>query len=217
MKRSLAARAVGAAIWACGALLLFGAVATVRATWDGQRELALSDAAFDANDLRGAVQHARRAASAYVPGGPHVERAHARLLAVARGAEAAGKPDVALLAWQAERAAVLESASLVQPFPERLEEANRNLARLSAMKATDEPARTELLERLFKEAQNESARRAPWGVLLPGGLLLAAAGLWWFGARALTADGRISWLRGRWGILLLACGAGLWALGALRG
>jgi hypothetical protein len=217
MRRSLAARALSAVLWTGAALLLFGAVATVRATWDGQRELEQSDAAFDANDLRGAVQHARRAASAYVPGAAHVERAHARLLAVARGAEAAGEPDVALLAWQAERAAVLESASLIQPFPERLEEANRNLARLSAMKTTDEPARGEVLQRLFKEAQSEGARRAPWGGLLPAGLLLAAAGMWWFGARALTADGRISWERGRWGILLFACGAGLWAVGAFHG
>jgi hypothetical protein len=217
MTRQLAARAMSAAFWTCGGLLLFGAVATARATWDGERELALSDAAFDSNDLRGAIQHARRSASAYVPGASHVERAHARLLAVARGAEAAGKPDVALLAWQAERAAVLESASLFQPFPERLEEANRNLARLTAMKTEGDPARGELLERLFKEAQSESARRAPFGALLPSGLALAAVGMWWFGARAVSEDGRISWLRGRWGILLFVCGAGLWALGTFRG
>jgi hypothetical protein len=119
--------------WALAGLVLFTGVATLRAVLDGEREIAASDAAFDQNDLHGAIAHARRAASAYALGAPHVERGYARLLAVARGAEATGQTDVAMLAWQAQRAAVLESASLWQPFPERLEEANRNLARLSAL------------------------------------------------------------------------------------
>ncbi len=207
-------RALG---WATSVLALFGGVATLRAVLDGEREIAASDAAFDANDLHGTIQHARRAASAYAPGAPHVERGYRRLLAVARGAEATGRPELAMLAWQAERAAVLESASFWRPFPERLEEANRNLARLSASKNLAESERTEAALRLFKLAQAESAERPPWGALLAAGLLVAALGLAWFAARALAADGRIQWLRGRWGLLTFALGAALWALAAFRG
>lgn len=216
-ERARATKLLAWAVWGSSGLVLFVGVATLRAVLDGERELAQSDAAFDANDLHGAIQHARRAASAYAPGAPHVERGYARLLAVARGAEAAGKPDIAMLAWQAERAAVLESASILHPFPERLDEANRNLARLSALKTGAEPERNELAQRLFKAAQEESAARGSWGSLLAGGLLVAGAGLGWFAHAALGADGRIQWLRGRWGLLTFGLGAALWALAAFRG
>jgi hypothetical protein len=208
---------VRALAWAAAVLVLFAGVATLRAVLDGEREIAASDAAFDANDLHATIQHARRAASAYAPGAPHVERGYQRLLAVARGAEATGRPEIAMLAWQAERAAVLESASLLQPFPERLEEANRNLARLSASKTLAEAERTETAQRLFKQAQSEGSGRAPWGALLAGGLLVAGLGLGWFAARALGPNGRIEWLRGRWGLLTFVCGAALWAAAAFHG
>lgn len=203
--------------WLVSALLLFLAVATVRALMDGEREIERSDAAFDANDLHGAIQHARRAASAYVPGAEHVERGYARLLAIARGAEAAGQPDVALLAWQAQRAAVLESASVLRPNTARLEEANRNLARLQAAKTAPEGERAELAKRLFARAQERRDARTPWGALLAGGLALAAAGVAWFALSAVGEDGRVSWLRGRWGLLTLALGAALWAAAAFHG
>src|SRR6188768_2257036 len=142
---------LGLLAWSICVLLLLAGVATLRAVLDGEREIAASDAAFDANDLHATIQHARRAASAYAPGASHVERGYQRLLAVARGAEATGRPELAMLAWQAERAAVLESASLWHPFSERLEEANRNLARLSASKSLAEGERRETAQRLFKE------------------------------------------------------------------
>lgn len=202
--------------WALSALVLFLAVATLRAVLDGEREIMASDAAFDANDLHASIQHARRAASAYAPRAPHVERGYERLLAIARGAEASGQTDVALLAWQAQRAAVLESQSILRPFPERLEEANRNLARLQAAKTAAEAERTEVAQRLFRNAQGREAR-APWGALLAAGLLLAAGGLGWFAAAGVAADGTIHWLRGRWGLVTVALGAALWAAAAFHG
>jgi hypothetical protein len=216
---SAKARALSGIAWLLSGVLLFVGVATLRAVLDGEREIAASDAAFDANDLHGAIQHARRAASAYAPGAPHVEHGYARLLAVARGAEASGQPAVAMLAWQAERAAVLESASLLHPFPDRLEEANRNLARLSAgaNKTGAESERVETAQRLFKQAQSQSSERAPWGALLAAGLGVAGAGLAWFAARALAPNGRIEWLRGRYGLLTFVLGAALWALSAFHG
>jgi hypothetical protein len=204
-------------VWIVAALALFAGVATLRAVLDGERELAASDAAFDANDLQGAIEHARRAASAYAPGAPHVERSYQRLLAIARGGEATGQAAVAMQAFQAERAAVLESASLFQPFPERLEEANRNLARLSAGKGGAEAERGETARRLFERAQTERSGRTPWGACLAVGLLLSALGLAWFGAQALRSEGRIDWLRGRWGALVFGLGAALWAFAALHG
>jgi len=207
-------RALG---WAASLAVLFAGVATLRAVLDGEREIAASDAAFDANDLHATIQHARRAASAFVPGAPHVERGYLRLRAVARGAEVTGRPEIAMLAWQAERAAVLESASFWQPFPERLEEANRNLSRLSASKSLAEAERTATAQRLFKLAQLQSAEQAPWGALLAAGLLVAALGLAWFAARALAPNGRIEWLRGRWAILTFGLGVALWAAAAFHG
>lgn len=218
MTRSSTGRAaLSISMWGACALLLFAFVATLRAVLDGEREVQASDVAFDANDLHASIQHARRAASAYAPGAPHVRRGYERLLAIARGAEATGQVEVAVLAWQAQRAAVLESASLVRPFPERLEEANRNLARLEASKSAAEPGRPELGQRLFKQAQEKSRERLPWGGLLAAGLLLAALGVAGFAARALGPDGKIHWLRGRFGLLAFALGSALWALAAFRG
>lgn len=210
-------RALGLVIWTGAALILFASVATLRAVLDGEREVAASDAAFDANDLHGAIEHARRAASAYAPGAPHVERGYARLRAVARGAEASGRPELAMLAYQAQRAAVLESASIVQPFPARLEEANRNLARLAAGKGAGERERADAAQRLFRQAQAQGGGHSAWGALLAAGLLVSAAGLAWFGWRALRPSGRIEWLRGSWGLIAFALGAGLWAVAAFYG
>lgn len=72
-------------------------------TGRGQHEMSESDRAFHDGDLREAVRHARAAALAYVPGASHVQRAHARLLAIARGAEAEGNFDMARLSWDALR------------------------------------------------------------------------------------------------------------------
>lgn len=215
--RSVSARALRGASWALSALLLFLAVATLRAVIDGERELRESDAAFDANDLKGAIDHARRAASAYAPGAPHVERSYERLLAIARGAEATGQTAIAMQAYQAQRASVLESASLWQVFPERLDEANRNLARLAASQVGPATERTETARRLFERSRSERAEQNRWGAGLALGWLLAGLGVAWFAARALGAEGEIQWLRGRFGVALFGLGLALWALAALRG
>ncbi|RYZ08947.1 MAG: hypothetical protein EOO73_06550 [Myxococcales bacterium] len=122
-----------------------------------------------------------------------------------------------MLAYQAQRAAVLESKSFMQPFPGRLDEANRNLARLAAAKTAAEGEQAEAARRLFEEAQAESGAPAGWGALLAAGLLVAAAGLAGFAWRALGAGGRIDWLRGRWGIVTFVVGAALWAAAAFYG
>jgi hypothetical protein len=112
---------------------------------------------------------------------------------------------------------VLESASVYQPFPARLEEANRNLARLSAMKTGPEPERPETAKRFFKEAEARDPERLPRGALLAVGLLLAGAGIAWFGSKALLPGGGIHWSNGRWGLVTFALGLALWAAGAFHG
>ncbi len=115
-------------------LVLLGAVSlvTARAVMRGEAELRESDAAFDEGDLQGAVLHARAAALAYVPGAPHVGSAYARLEAVARGAEGEGKLDIARLAWGATRQAALETRHALSSQSQKIEEAERALARLDA-------------------------------------------------------------------------------------
>jgi hypothetical protein len=69
----------------------------------GEAAMVESDRAFHAGDLRGAVWEAKEAALAYVPGSAHVRRANDRLEAIARGAAAEGRWDLARLAWDALR------------------------------------------------------------------------------------------------------------------
>jgi len=69
----------------------------------GEAALAESDRAFHAGDLRVAVWEAKAAALAYVPGSAHVQKSTARLEAIARGAAAEGRWDLARLAWDALR------------------------------------------------------------------------------------------------------------------
>lgn len=80
-------------------LLALGAVLVRR----GEAAMAESDRAFHAGDLRGAVWEAKEASLAYVPGSEHVRRGVARLEAIARGAAAEGRWDLARLAWDALR------------------------------------------------------------------------------------------------------------------
>ncbi len=72
-------------------------------TGRGQDEMKQSDQAFHEGDLRASIRFARKAALSYVPGSSHVGAAHARLEAIARGAEAEGNFEIARLAWDSLR------------------------------------------------------------------------------------------------------------------
>jgi len=116
-------------------LIAIGAVFSARVIMEGDAELVASDAAFDRGELGPALDHARRSATLYAPGAPHVQPAYERLNAIAVGAEAAGQPKVAFLAWQAMRSAALESRHVWLPRAQELERANQNLARLERGRA----------------------------------------------------------------------------------
>ncbi len=197
--------------------VLIGAALTARVVLDGAAELVASNAAFDRGELVPSLEHARRSATLYAPGAPHVTPAYERLIAIAIGAEASGQPKVAFLAWQAVRSAALESRHVWLPRQSELDRANQNLARLEALArdATDtdhSKTQAQALSRL----NADDAPAPAWIAVLGVGFLLALAGLALAASRALEPSGKASFGRARLGLLLLAIGAACWTLAAYK-
>ena len=198
-------------------VLLIGAALSARVILEGQSELSASDAAFDAGELRPALEHARRSATLYAPGAPHVEHAYERLIAIALGAEAAGQPKTAFLAWQGVRSAALESRHVWVSHPAELERANQNLARLEALArgGTDgEQAKVQM--QAWHRLSADSAPAPGWIAVLGGGFLLALFGLGLFAFQGLDKAGKVSARRGQVGLALFAIGAACWTLAAYK-
>jgi hypothetical protein len=197
--------------------LLALAVLTARVVYDGERELRLSDAAFDRGDVRAATVHARRAAALYVPGAPHIGPAYARLTAIAVGAEAAGDQVVAKRAWGAVRGAALETRHLWVVRSSELDEANRNLARLESLAdRASGPGAARAMQEALGRLRQDDAPRTPWVAALVLGFLLAAVGLALVGWRGVTADGQIVLGNAKLGLVLAVIGAACWTLAAYR-
>jgi hypothetical protein len=156
--------ALGPVLLAASALLAF------RTVQRGEAELAASERAFDAGQVELALQHARQAAAAYVPGAQHVDAAYGRLVAIARGAELARDPELARLAWSAVRGAAWESHHVWQPRAAELREADAQLARLNGP-ALGPP-------RVF-DGPEEPGRGVSFVLALVGGASAAVLGLWW--------------------------------------
>jgi hypothetical protein len=175
-------------------VLVVFALLAQRSIERGEREMLESDRAFDAGRLELAVLHARRAATAYVPGARHVTSGFERLRAVARGAERERDVALARNAWGAVRAAAIESRHLWQPHPEALGEAEAELTRLSV----DAPA----------PAARRGLRAAPLGGLVLGA---AAALLGWGAWRGDAGQGAQQ--RPRVRLAALACLTGVIAWG----
>jgi hypothetical protein len=204
------------ALLAFSTVLIF-AVFSARVILEGESELSASDAAFDRGELATALAHARRGATLYAPGAPHVERAYERMSALALGAEAAGQPKLAFLAWQAMRSAALESRHVWLPRKGELERANRNLARLEAL-ARDSAAsdRGRSQNQALTRLSSDDAPDPAWIAVLGAGFLLALAGLALFAFRGLNRTGQVSFSRSRLGLLLFAIGAACWTLAAYK-
>ncbi|MEI9939784.1 MAG: hypothetical protein WDO69_21395 [Pseudomonadota bacterium] len=197
--------------------VLIGAVFSARVILEGESELSASDAAFDRGELGSALDHARRAATLYAPGAPHVERAYERMNALALGAEAAGQVKIAFLAWQAMRSAALESRHVWLPRRAELERANQNLARLEALardSAGSDRAKTQ--NQALTRLSADDAPAPVWIAVLGAGFLLALAGLSLFAFRGLNRTGKVSFARARLGLLLFAIGAACWTLAAYK-
>jgi len=197
--------------------VLIFALFSARVILEGGSELSASDAAFDRGELGSALDHARRAATLYAPGAPHVERAYERLNALALGAEAAGQPKIAFLAWQAMRSAALESRHVWLPRQAELERANRNLARLEALsRDSAESDRSKTQHQALTRLSADDAPAPAWIAVLGAGFLLALSGLSLFAFRGLNRAGTVSFPRARLGLLLFAIGAACWTLAAYK-
>jgi hypothetical protein len=214
---SVAARALARLALLAFFVVLIGGVLTARVILEGQSELAASDAAFDRGDLRPALEHARRSATLYAPGAAHVDRAYERLLAVAQGAEAAGQPKIAFLAWQSVRSAALESRHVWIPRSSELERANQNLSRLEAVsQKTDDASLSKEQARALSRLNEDDAPAPAWIALLGAGFVLALIGLGLFAFHGLDRAGALSLPRARVGLLLLGIGAACWTLAAYK-
>jgi hypothetical protein len=184
----------GFAIAAALGLALFALLAE-RTRDRGRRSIEESERAFDAGQLQLAREHARAAATAYVPGAEHVTLGYARLRAIARGAERARDIELASSAWRAMRAAATESGHLWRPHEEEFREADRELARLAGASPPLAPA---------------LALAGPRPAVA-GGLVLGAAatlvGLWGLFGSESGDSGEPRWSRLRLPMLLGLLGA----------
>ena len=112
-----------------GVLVVVVAVLAFRMLLGGRAEL---ERAMTAADEPARVRHLRRAMAYYLPLSPYVRRAEAQLLALARAAEAKGRPQAALAIYRELRSAIVRLRSLYQPFAEDLAPIAPRIAALSA-------------------------------------------------------------------------------------
>lgn len=199
------------------AFLVFGAgVVAGRTLLSGHTALEQAERAFDSGDLRESVRQARRAATFALPGAPHVDLAYRRLVVIARGAEASGRPHLAAFAWSSIRSAAIETAAPGWGVRPELELANRNLARLASRLGpggVEDPK----LEREMLGTLERPPAQSPWGLALwGGGACLVALGLLWGGRRGLTREGGIVGRHLLIGALCVVIGAACWTLASYR-
>lgn len=194
-------------------VLASAGAASLRTLLLGSEALAAAEAAFDQGELAESIREARRAAAMTVPGATHVDAAYARLQVIARGAEAAGKNEVAVSAWEATRGAALESRHPCgAPRPE-LARANENLARLRAQNTArrESPERTAALEReLLRALERPTGASALATSLVALGFALAVLGTAWGAWRGISRDGRVFGRQLVFGATLVAIGLACW-------
>jgi hypothetical protein len=186
------------------------AALTARMIVDGEAELRASDAAFDRGDLAESTLHARRAATLYAPGAPHVTAAFERMRAIALGAESQGDVNMARRAWGSIRGAALETRHFAVPHSAELALANVNLARLTASsRGGDRPTASRILAR-------DETPRAPWVLVLGLGFSLFAAGLGLAARRGISPSGEMSRKALALAGLLALFGVAFWTLAVYR-
>ena len=180
--------------------LLFGAIAavlilgtlSVRAVWEGRSALSKGDDAAEANDPDGAIRWYRRAARWYLPFAPHVGRAYDKLEDLARAAEAQGKLDLATRAWTGVRSSVRATRSFYTPFEERLDEADKEIARLmAAIEVAPRPDKSDVAEREawhYQALRKDHMPSVAWSIIALLGLALWIGGGFLFALKAVNDD-----------------------------
>jgi hypothetical protein len=192
------------------------AIVTARAIVEGESALRQSNGAFDRGDLATATVDARRAATLYAPGAPHVGAAYARLRAIAIGAESSGDRATAMSAWRAIRGAALETRHLWIPRGVDLDDANQALARLQSGAVQDPSQAREIRDAALEHLRQDDAPRTRWVLVLGAGFVLSAFGLGLLGWRGFGRDGGFVFTEGRLALVLLAAGSACWTIAVYR-
>jgi len=194
------------------ALVVVGlAVWTARVVVSGEAELRASDAALDRGEVEDAVVHARRAASLYAPGAPHVTDAYRRLVALALAAEAHHRRDTALFAWRSVRQAALDSRWLLTPHASDKGHAEEEIARLSALGVHENAEPDRLIEaRQLSLLRHDERPRTGWIVVLLLGVAAMAIGATRATRSASGTAGRLDWTAAKRDGLLALAGLVAW-------
>ena len=196
-------------IAACGAV-------TARVIVAGEQEIAASTEALEAGDAWEATVRARRAASWYAPGAPHVTVAYDRLIALARAAEKRKKYDIALFAWRSVRTAQLETRWVTVPHAAKLDLANREIARLMAQQDTSSEDKETLAAEHLELLSADETPRLLWSVTLILAFVIWALGIGLWSRRVAGPGGRTDWSKARLPAVLTAVGIALWLLAVWR-
>jgi hypothetical protein len=157
-----------------GVLLLLAAV-TARMLLGARAELSLATRASD-SDAR--VRHLRRAMAYYLPANPWVDRAHDRLLALARRAERDGDHARALHAYRELRGAILSLRGATSPYSDTLPAVNTAIAILAVedRRAADHLRASSAAGRLLSRLESPPDPHPVWAALGLAGFLV------WVGA-----------------------------------
>lgn len=182
-----------AARYAAAAALVLG-VAAGRVLVESSAALVEGRAQLRAGAVDPGVRALRRAAHLYLPLNPANAGAYDALERFARDQETLGHHDHALLAWRAVRSSALATRWLVVPHRERLDRANRRIARLMALlppppEERDTPVarREELHYALLLE---DRAPEPAWVLVLGVGLALWISGAVYAARRGWDDDDR---------------------------
>lgn len=166
-----------------------------RALIQGRAELSAAVALRDGY-REGAIAHARRAASWYLPFAPHVEGAYRELADLAMASEREGDRETALYAWRSIRAASKSTRWLIEPHLRERRRADAAIARLSSEErpssVSERPVSARDLERLHAGLlAKEEGPHPAWVLVLLLGLIGWGGGGGVLLSRGMTADGQL--------------------------
>jgi hypothetical protein len=165
--------------YAAAVVLVLG-VASARVIVESRAALKEGRSQLQGGAVEPGVRALRRAAHLYLPGNPANADAYETLERFAREQESVGHQDHALLAWRAVRSSALATRWIIVPHRERLDRANRRIARLMALlppplEERDTPVgrREEMHYALLQE---DRAPEPAWVLVLGVGLALWLGG-----------------------------------------
>lgn len=200
--------------------LALAALAAGRCLVEARSELRAGDSYLAAGDIDRGVRHLRRAAHWYLPGSPYVRAAYDSLERFAEASEVRGQHAQAAAAWRAVRASALATRWLYVPHRDRLDRANRRLARwMASQPPTPDERHLSLEVRRERHLALLIEDRSPepgWVLVTGGGFALWVLAAAWAARHAWGDDDRP--LRGRLlrAGLAVGVGMGLFLLGLAR-